>query len=339
MQRALLTGATGFVGSYVLDALLASGIEVRCLVRNLERSQSLQVQGVERIQGDLSNPETLKRAVQDVNLVVHLGGLMTALTRHVFDQINGQGTRHLVTACAEMSTPPVFLLISSIAAAGTSEGRLRTEMDAVNPISHYGRSKRTGELAAAALADRIPVTILRPPFVFGGGDRSGFYIFRPIKRFGIHPVPGMRHRRKISLIHAKDLADSILLAAQRGTRVDPADASCDHFRQGCYFVCDDATPFYSDLGDMIGTALGKTGILKLPVPDALARTAGGLATIVSQLRGRPGVFSLDKAREGAAGSWICSAGKIKQELGFKTKASLEDRLQETVDWYLERGWF
>ncbi len=339
MQRALLTGATGFVGKYVLEALLADGFEVRCLVRNIERSKFLQQQGVERVLGDLAEPATLKHAVKDIDLVVHLGGLMSALTKNQFEQVNGQGTRHLVNACAELETPPVFILISSIAAAGTSEDHLRNEMDAVNPISHYGRSKRTGELVAAAAADRVPVTIMRPPFVFGGGDRSGFYIFRPVKRFGIHPVPGMRHRRKISLIHAEDLASSIIIAAHRGTRVEASDANRDSFRQGCYFVADDATPLYSALGDMIGTAVGRTNVVKLPVPDTLTRSVGSFATILSLLRGRQGVFSLDKAREGTAGSWTCCCEKIKQELGFKIGTSLQTRVQETVDWYLERGWF
>ena len=339
MRKALLTGATGFVGRYVVDALLASGFEVRCLVRNLERSQSLAQQGLERVLGDLARPETLTNIVMDVDLVIHLGGLMTALCRDEFEQVNGHGARHLVNACAELENPPVFILISSIAAAGVSAAHLRNEIDPVNPVSHYGSSKRTGELAVAAVADRVPVTILRPPFVFGGGDRSGFYIFRPIKRFGIHPVPGMRHGRKISLIHAEDLAHSMLLAARAGTRVDVTDAGRDFFSQGCYFVADDATPLYRDLGDMIGHAVGRATVAKLPVPDTLALTMGAAASTFSRLRGRPGVFSLDKAREGAAGSWTCCCKKIKQELDFKPRASLQDRLQETVDWYQAHGWF
>ena len=339
MQKALLTGATGFVGRYVMDALLNSGFEVRCLVRDLERSESLAQRGVERMLGDLARPETLTRMVKGVDLVVHLGGLMTALGRNEFEQVNGLGTRHLVGACAEQENPPVFILISSIAAAGTSSEKLRNELDPVHPVSHYGRSKRNGEVAVAAVADRVPVTILRPPFVFGGGDRSGFYIFRPIKRFGIHPVVGMRHRRQISLIHAEDLACSILLAARAAARVDVTDAGRDCFSEGCYFVADDATPRYSQLGDMIGHALGKSKITKLPVPDTLALTLGAGASTVARLRGRPGVFSLDKAREGAAGSWTCCCDKIKQDLNFKPRASLQDRLQQTVDWYKTHGWF
>ena len=93
MQKALLTGATGFVGRYVKDLLLASGFEVRCLVRNLERSQSLAQPGVERILGDLAQPETLTETVKDVDLVIHLGGLMTALQRDEFEKVNGHGNR------------------------------------------------------------------------------------------------------------------------------------------------------------------------------------------------------------------------------------------------------
>ena len=340
MQRALLTGATGFLGKYVLDALQARGMEVRCLVRSLDRSKVLQDREVERVQGDLANPETLRRAVQNMDLVVHMGGLMTALTSAEFEQINGRGTQYLANACAEMSSPPTFIFISSIAAVGPAvEGRPRDETDIANPVSHYGRSKRFGELAAAAVANRVPVTIVRPPFVFGGGDRSGFYLFRPIKRFGIHPVPGMRHCRHISLIHARDLASGVLLVAEKGTHIDAADDPAERFRQGCYFISDDATPRYSCLGDMIGKALGRKRVFKLPVPDSMACTAAGIASGWARLRGRAAVFSLDKAREGVAGSWICSAKKIKQELGFAPQASLQDRLQETVDWYREQGWF
>ncbi len=340
MQRALLTGATGFLGSYVLENLLQAGMQVRCLVRDLERSETLQQPGVERFLGDLSDPQALGHAVRNVDLVIHLGGLMTALSSQTFEKINGTGTESLARACAEITSPPILIFVSSIAAAGTAiDGHPRSEADGVRPVSHYGRSKRSGELAAASFADRVPTTILRPPFVFGGGDRSGFYLFRPVKRFGIHPVPGMRHRRKISLVHAKDLADGIMLVSDRGTRVDVRDATEESFRQGCYFVCDDATPRYSQLGDMIGKAMGKDQVVKLPVPDMIACTAGGMASVLARLRGRASVFSLDKVREGVAGSWICSAERIKQELGFKPAASLEQRIQETVDWYSERGWF
>ncbi len=90
---------------------------------------------------------------------------------------------------------------------------------------------------------------------------------------------------------------------------------------------------------MIGKALGRDHVVKLPVPDTIACTAGGMASAFARLRGRASVFSLDKVREGVAGSWICSAEKIKQELDFRPEAPLEQRLQETVDWYSMQGWF
>jgi nucleoside-diphosphate-sugar epimerase len=340
MSIALLTGGTGFVGGYVLNALVQKGFHVRCLVRGTSRTENLCNQGAMLVFGDLADRESLTHAARGVDVVIHVGGLMKALTPEELMHVNGQGTAHLAAVCADCPNPPVLILVSSIVAAGTSvQDRPRTETDDCQPVSHYGRSKRAGELAVAACADRVPVTIIRPPFVFGGGDRSGFYLFRPIRRFGIHPVPGMRHRRRMSLVHAADLAEAIVIAAERGARVDVADAETDHFRQGCYFVCDDQHPRYSHLGDMIGRAMGRSRVFKLPAPDTLSKVLGAAASCVAYLRGRAGVFSLDKAREGAAGSWTCSAQKIKQELGFSPAASLDARLRETVDWYQKEGWF
>ena len=252
-----------------------------------------------------------------MDLVVHLGGLMTALSSQAFQKINGRGTEYLATACAEMSSPPVFVFISSIAAAGTAiDGRPRNELDGVSPVSHYGQSKRSGELAAASVADRLPVTILRPPFVFGGGDRSGFYLFRPIKRFGIHPVPGMRHRRKISLIHAKDLADAILLVARRGTRVDPSDATEKSFRQGCYFICDDATPRYSQLGDMIGRRLEETMSSSYLCPTQSLVRPGGWRVLLRDYEDVRASFLLIKYEKGSLGVGFARPKKSSKSLIF-----------------------
>ncbi len=336
----LLTGGSGFVGSYLLRALLERGLDVRCLVRSTSNQDEIKKQNVLTVLGDLSDRESLERAVSGVDVVFHVAGSMKALTGKEMMRVNGEGTGNLISVCAECESPPVFVLISSIAAAGTAiQDRPRRETDDCKPVSQYGHSKRAGELAVAAFADRLPVTVIRPPFVFGGGDRSGLYLFRPIWRFGIHPVPGMRHHRQMSLIHAADLAKGVLLAAERGTRVQRADAERDHFRQGCYFVSDAENLRYSQLGDLIGRVMGRRRIMKLPAPDLLAKAVGGAATCLAYLRNRPAVFSLDKAREGAAGSWICSPETIQQELGFAPAASLEDRLRETVAWYRSRKWF
>ena len=340
MNTVLLTGGSGFIGSYLSRVLAERGLNVRCLVRSTSDKEELEKQGASLVVGDLSDRESLTRAIKGVDVVVHAAGVMKSLTYQEMMCVNSEGTSNLVSVCAKRTSPPVFVLVSSIAAAGVAiPGRPLREKDDCKPVSKYGLSKRAGEIAAAAFADRLPVTVVRPPIVFGGGDRHGFHLFQPIWRFGIHPVPGMRHRREVSLIHAADLSEGIVLAAERGSRVIKDDAEREHFQQGCYFVSDPQHVRYSQLGTLIGRAMGRRRIIKLPSPDLVVVTLGGVNSCLARLSRRACVFSFDKAREGTAGNWICSPERIQQELGFAPKASLEDRLQETVDWYRTNNWF
>jgi len=339
MNNVLLTGGSGFIGSHLSRVLAERGFNVRCLVRSTSDKEELKKEGASLIVGDVSDRESLTRAIEGVDIVLHAAGSMKSLTYQEMMRVNGEGTSNLAAVCANRTSPPVFVLVSSIAAAGVAiQRRPLREEDDCKPVSKYGLSKRAGEIAAATFADRLPVTVVRPPIVFGGGDQHGLYLFRPIWRYGIHAVPGMRHRRDVSLIHAADLAEGIVLAAEKGSRVIKEDAEREHFQQGCYFVSDPQHVRYSQLGTLIGRAMGRRRIIKLPSPDSVIIVLGVANSCLARLSKRPTVFSLDKAREGTAGNWVCSPERIQQELGFVPKASLEDRLQETVDWYRNNNW-
>lgn len=339
MARVLVTGATGFVGSYLVDALVERGDEVVCLTRPTSNVARLKNHGVQQVQGDINDLDSLKTAVAGTDIVYHVAALVSALSKEAFFRVNREGTRLVAEACAAQANPPVLLYVSSLAAAKPAEnGELVSESDSCRPVSDYGLSKRGGELAAAEFADRVPITIIRPPIVFGGRDSSTAKLFAPVGRFGVHFVPGWRHGRRYSLIHSAELVNAMILAATRGQRVDVADAEADSFRQGCYFVAFDEQPTMAELGSLIASSFGRRFVAKFPVPDMWVRFLGRFNQFACKLRKRSPALGSDRVRDLTAGSWVCSNNRIKSELGYSFQATLPERLRETADWFKNEGW-
>lgn len=225
MPRALVTGATGFIGSHLVETLRLAGYEVRCLVRSSSRLDLLSAHQVELVTSHLEDAAGLKRAVAGCDTIYHLAGRTSAVRRQDLYRTNGWGSYLLAQACAETTTPPCLIVVSSLAAAGTAiSGRHRQEADPSAPISEYGRSKRAGELAAAAWASRVPISIVRPGIVFGPRNEEMLPMFRSIARLRIHAVPGYQPRR-VGLIHHTDLIDILLRVEKEGQRLTAA-ATC-----------------------------------------------------------------------------------------------------------------
>ena len=347
MGKVLVTGASGFIGWHLVKALCARGDEVTCLVRRTSRVERIQPLGVALAYGDVTDAESLPGAVAGTSTVYQLAGLSRAISAEQLDRVNGQGVGNVARACAGQTSPPVLVVVSSLAAAGPSpRGRLRTESDPPRPVSNYGRSKRAGEEAAEQFADRVPVSIVRPAIVFGEADKDCLEMFRSVARYGVHLVPGYRPRQ-FSIIHAADLAELIIRAAQRGTRLAaPKEIRPENLpeedegpeAQGYYFAAAEEHPTYYQLGRMIGKALGRRRTLTIPVGTPLVWAVAGIAELIGQIRKRPMVFGIDKAREASFGSWACSAQRAADELGFAVAAPLADRMRQTAEWYRQEGW-
>jgi nucleoside-diphosphate-sugar epimerase len=207
------------------------------------------------------------------------------------------------------------------------------EGDSPAPVSAYGRSKLGGEMAAARHAGEMEITIVRPPIVFGPGDRGVLEMFRPIAHSGIHVVPG-REERRVSLIHVADLVAFLLLAAEKSERLRLDGAP----GQGVYFVAAEHDPTYAELGQAIARALGKKRATVVHMPGPLVRLVGLCGDSLGRLRQRAGWVNSDKMAEALAGSWMCSSAKAHTQLGWSPAAILAERLRETAQWYLQAGW-
>lgn len=334
MKRALVTGATGFIGRHLVRRLLAQGTGVKCLVRSQARAADLLRLDVSVVHGDLADANSLAQAVKDVDVVYHLAGVTKSVNRGDLMDVNRDGTRNLAFACAQLDRPPVLVSVSSLAAAGPSVGlQPRVETDEVSPVSSYGRSKLAGEHAVIDFANEVPVTIVRPPIVIGEHDRDGFQWFKSIRHLGVHLTPGFEDYH-YSMIHADDLAAALELAAERGERVTRGGQP----DVGIYYAACDEVLSYAELGRLIGGCVGRSKTRVVRVPMLVIWGVALLGDLWGRLRSQPSILNLDKAREASAGAWACSSAKLRSHAGFVPSMALEERLRQTAEWYIAEGW-
>ena len=319
--RVLITGANGFVGARLCRAFLAAGFEVAAAVRRTSDLSLLQGLKLEYRYGDVAEPSTLRDVARGVDYVIHNAGLTRARRPEQFYQVNEHGCRAMLEAIvADNPAVKKVVLVSSLAAIGpATNGHPLCEEDPPHPISEYGRSKLAGEQAAVALADRINVCIVRPPAVYGPGDRDIYSFFRAV-RCGIRPYLGDM-RRQIHLVHVDDLCRGILAAATADTKSGEA-----------FFIAENRSYSMKELITVLHQVCGRRGLI-LPVPAGLVRAIAA----VSETLCRNPVLTRDKAGELLAG-WEVSTQKARRQLGFESSLPFEMGARETYTWYRKQGW-
>ena len=331
----LVTGASGFIGRRLTEVLAESGKQVACLVRRSSAVEALQALPVRLCRGDVATGEGLDDALEGIDVVYHLAGTIRALRSQQYHDVNAEGVRRILKACARRSTPPIFVLVSSIAVAGPSTiGVPVNEDDPPRPVSEYGRSKLAGEAAAREFADRVPTTIVRPSIVFGAGDLFTLQWFHSIARFGVHPTPCAR-AHLFSLIHIDDLVALLRAAAERGDRIPSANERTANGR-GVYFAAFPGELTYRQVGVEIASAMGSDVPWTPRVPLFAFGTYALFCEAVGRVIGRPPWIGLDKFREARAGSWICRSDAAER-LKVAFPEPLATRFRETAEGYRRLG--
>jgi len=325
-QLALVTGANGFIGSHLTEALLERGYRVRCLVRRSSDLTFVQDLPVEFFYADLRQGADLRRACQGVDLVCHCAALTRALDEKTFFEINTQGALALAQAALE-AAPALerFLFLSSQAVLGPSRSAddLRDESCSPQPITWYGKSKWAAEQGLQALSDRLPLTIVRPASVFGPRDRDFLAYFKLLKwnlslRLG---EPG----RQISLIYIRDLIDLLLRALENEAAL------------GQTYVASAFRVSHEQLAQEIARAMDKHPLV-IALPEAALTPLTWGAKVQGKLSGRPPLLNEQRLLDLRQPYWLCSAEKAHRELGFRPRYDLGSGLRETADWYREQGW-
>lgn len=324
-MRALVTGATGFLGGHVVATLAARGDEVTVLARRAERAAPLARYGVGVAVGTLEDDDALAAAVRGADVVYHLAGRTAAATPADYLAVNAEGTRRLVAAARAAAPPPSrFVYVSSQAALGPSARGERLAEDApCRPLTAYGRSKLAGEVVVRS-APGLPWTIVRPSAVYGPGDRDFFTMFQAARR-GLAPVFGSGDQQ-LSLVCAPDLAEVIVRA---GTA--PAAAGMT------YHAAHPEVVTTRELALAIGRAVGRSPAI-VPIPAAVATPIVGLIGALAAARGRPTVLNRDKMAEFLAPAWLLAVDAAARDLGWRASLDAADGTRLTAEWYRREGW-
>ena len=322
----LITGATGFIGSHLAEELHRKGYKLRCLVRKTSNLVWLKHLPIEYVYGDLFDAEMLRKSVEGVDYVYHVAGVTKSKDREGYFRGNHIATRNLLDAVREVK-PDLkrFVLVSSLAAVGPSlDGRPVDETTPYHPITSYGESKMEAEKECLQLADSIPVSVVRPPAVYGPRDKDIFAFFDTMNK-GLAPMIGFREKT-VSLIHVADLIKGIVLAGEIPDAVGKV-----------YFISSEKYYTWKEIGEITGRVMHKPGF-GLRIPVTLVYTIAGVSELFSMVTGRAVLLNWEKATDIVQDAWTCDISRAKKDLGFKESFSIEEGIRNTVAWYRQEGW-
>jgi dihydroflavonol-4-reductase len=323
-ERVLVTGATGFIGSHLVDELLWKGYAVAALIREGSNLRWLRGKGVELIHGDLLGKGNLP-SLREFAHIFHLGGATKALRRRDFYRTNREGTQRLIDAARKSRGLKRFVYLSSQAAAGPSPAeRPQKEEDPPCPVSPYGESKVHGEEAVLSCRDKFHVTILRPCAVYGPRDAYMLELFKRISR-GYIPLLG-REPIFLSFCYVEDLIQALLLSIQR-----------DHPSGEVFFIADGEKYSLDFFADVVSSSL-HVKLRKIHIPLWIAWFYAAAADGWGLVRRRPASFHRSKCAEASQRNWVCDISKAKKQLGFRPRFRLEAGVRVTLRWYKEKGW-
>jgi dihydroflavonol-4-reductase len=325
-MKALITGASGFLGSHLADLLLARGDSVRVLLRTTSSLKWLQDQQIERVPGDLFNKEALQSAVTGVDYVYHLAGVTKAKRPEEYFLANQQGTRNLLDAAREHA-PNLrrFLHVSSQTAVGPSPSPAPIDENApARPITTYGKSKWGAEQECQKFFQHIPITIARPPAVFGPRDRDVFEFFNTVNR-RLLPIVGFSDKY-ISLIHSSDLVRGFVQAAESPKSIG-----------GTYFLSSARPYTWKEVGDCAARVIGKRA-LRIRLPEPLVYAVAAVAEGLALFSNKAALINFEKARDMVQDYWTCDSTRATQDFGYRQELSLEEGVRNTVQWYRAQGW-
>ena len=320
---AFITGATGFIGSHLAEALHAKGYKLRCLVRKSSNLVWIKHLPIEYVYGDATDREVLKQAVKGADFIFHVAGITKARTKEEYFRGNHLSTRYLLDAAIE-ANPGLkrFVLISSQTATGPGMGV--TEDTPFHPITTYGISKMEAEKECLKEMGRLPITIVRPPAVYGPRDKDVFEFFNTMNK-GLHPMIGFKDTY-VSLVHVSDLVKGIILAAESPKALKQT-----------YFISSERYYNWKEVGDLTSRILGKKAVT-IKIPVGLVYVVGAFAEVFSLITRKPALLNFEKIRDIVQEAWTCDIAKAKRELAYAETTGLEEGIKNTVEWYRKEGW-
>ncbi len=331
IMKILITGASGFIGSFIVEEALKRGFETWAAVRKSSSKAFLQDERIHFIELNLSSKEQLVEQFRDKNFdyVVHAAGVTKCLKKTDFHRINTEGTKNLVEALLEVQMPlKRFVFVSSLSIFGAIKEKLPydeiREDDTPKPNTEYGRSKLAAEHYLDSLGNRLPYTILRPTGVYGPKEKDYFMMAKSIKQH-IDFAVGYQ-RQDITFVYVTDVVQAVFLALEKGQTGRK------------YFLSDGKVYQSTTFSDLIHEELGRPWWLRITAPVWVLRIVTFFGEYVGRITGKVTALNNDKYNILRQRNWRCDIQPAINELGFQPKVQLNEGVKLTIKWYKDNGW-
>lgn len=329
-MKILITGASGFIGSFIVEEAIRQGFETWAAVRRSSSKDYLQDPRIHFIELDLSSESKLVEQLQNCSFdyVVHAAGATKCLNKADFARINTEGTKNLVTALRILQMPiQRFVFISSLSIMGAIREKLPyqeiCETDTPQPNTAYGKSKLQAEQWLDTQKD-FPYVILRPTGVYGPREKDYFLQFKSIKG---HTDFAVGHQRQdITFVYVSDVIQAVFLALEKGKTGRR------------YFLSDGEVYQSADFSNLIHEALGRPWWIRITAPIWLLRIVTTCGEWIGHITGKVTALNNDKFNILKQRNWRCDITPAINELGYKPQVKLEEGVRKSVEWYQAKGW-
>ena len=338
-MKILVTGASGFIGSFIVEEALRRGMETWAAVRKSSSKAFLADERIHFIELNLSSEEQLREQLKDLQFdyVVHAAGVTKCLDKADFRRINTEGTQNLVRAIVALQMPlKRFVYISSLSIMGAIREQQPyeeiRESDTPQPNTAYGRSKLEAEqwlqqlplYLEGAGGRPFPYVILRPTGVYGPRERDYFMMFKSIQAHSDFAV-GFR-QQDITFVYVTDVVQAVFLALERGVTGRR------------YFLSDGEVYQSSTFSNLIRRELGNPWWIRITAPLWVLRLVTCCGEYIGRLTGRVTALNNDKYNIMRQRNWRCDIEPARRELGYEPQVKLEEGVRRCVQWYKENKW-
>jgi len=322
----LVTGANGFIGSHLVDSLLASGCEVHCMVRKSSNLRWLPLSKVQLHFVDLTDPDFKIPNLLRIDFVFHCAGLTKAKSRKEYFDINSGVCSTLYEQCRVYKDSIKGIVhLSSLAAAGPAkDGQVIDETTALNPVTFYGKSKKAGEEVAMQYSASLPIKVIRPPVVYGPREENLYTFFKLVKKgWGLQIG---KSPKKLSLIYVADLVNAMLKICRPG---DP--------QEKIYFVTDGKTYAWDEVAKMAAVKMN-VSVKALKVPESILVPIAIFFEVLAMFSAKPALFDRQRMIDIRQSCWTASPKNFFREFNFSPQFDLATGLAHTLDWYVQQKW-
>ena len=337
--KILITGASGFIGSFIVEEAIKRGFDVWAAMRKSSSRQFLSDNRIHFIELNLASEEDLRQqlAGHSFDYVVHAAGVTKCLDKQDFFRINTEGTQHLVRALMELDMPlKRFVYISSLSIMGAIREEQPyqeiRESDEAHPNTAYGESKLKAEQWLDAFSQELtansqqplPYVILRPTGVYGPRERDYFMMAKSIKAHTDFAV-GFK-QQDITFVYVTDVVQAVFLALEKGKTGRR------------YFLSDGEVYQSSTFSNLIRQELGNPWWIRITAPIWLLRIITFFGEHIGHLTGKVTALNNDKFHIMRQRNWRCDIEPARRELGYAPQVKLEEGVRRSIKWYKENQW-